>query len=145
MFVVMDTFIEFSISKSNPVSTILLDYSCIGYKTCSFLGGVLVDSPSECTVLVTNKVYRTCKFLSAMGSGTPIVSEAWISECAKQRRYVDPNAFILQDAVSEKRYKFSLSQSLKVSRDTPIFANMSFFITPSTKPLPQELHSEFLE
>lgn len=78
-----------------------------------------------------------------MGRGTPIVSEQWISECAKQRRYVDPKDFILQDAVSEKRYKFNLVQSLAAARDQPIFANMSFVVTPSTKPLPKELHSEY--
>lgn len=78
-----------------------------------------------------------------MGCGTPIVSEAWISECAKQRRYVDPNAFILQDVMSEKRYKFNLSESLKASRENPIFVKMTFFVTPNTRPLPQELQSEY--
>lgn len=77
-----------------------------------------------------------------MGRGTPIVSESWISECAKQRNYVDPNDFILKDTVSEKRYKFDLAESLAASREKPIFANMSFVVTDNTKPLPHELHSK---
>jgi hypothetical protein len=44
-------------------------------------GGTLTSDPSSCTVLVTDKVRRTVKFLCAIGRGIPIVSEQWLVAC----------------------------------------------------------------
>lgn len=75
-----------------------------------------------------------------MGRGTSIVSEDWINECAKQKCYVDPEAYILQDPLSEKRYKFSLVNSLRAAREKPLLENYAIIVTPNTKPMPQELN-----
>ena len=42
------------------------------------LGGVLTDNLKECTVLITDKVRRTAKFLCMVGKGVPIVGPGWI-------------------------------------------------------------------
>lgn len=90
-------------------------------------------------MLVTDKVYRTYKFLSALARGAHIVSEAWLQACAHKRRFVDVAAFGLRDDVSEKRFKFALSESVRAARERPVFDGYSVYVTPSTKPLPAEL------
>jgi hypothetical protein len=45
------------------------------------IGGSVVDVPESCTVLVTDKVRRTYKFLCIMGQGKPIVSPEWLVQC----------------------------------------------------------------
>ena len=47
-------------------------------KTVSDLGGALTESSRDCTVLVTDKVRRTAKFLCMAAKGVPIVGPAWL-------------------------------------------------------------------
>lgn len=39
----------------------------------------MVETPLDCTVLVTTKLKRTCKLLSAIGRGCVIVSPNWLT------------------------------------------------------------------
>lgn len=48
---------------------------------CVHVGGSVVDLPESCSVLVTDKVRRTYKFLCIMGRGKPIVSPEWLLKC----------------------------------------------------------------
>lgn len=44
----------------------------------SFAGGQIVDNSKHCSVLVTNRIRRTVKFLCAVGLGVPIVGPQWL-------------------------------------------------------------------
>lgn len=50
-------------------------------------GGAVVDSANTCSVLVTDKVRRTVKFLCAVGQGKPIVTPHWIAQSWKCCRF----------------------------------------------------------
>jgi BRCA1 C Terminus (BRCT) domain. len=48
----------------------------------------VVDLPESGTVLVTDKVRRTYKFLCIMGRGKPIVSPEWLTQCQLSGNFV---------------------------------------------------------
>lgn len=67
--------------------------SCTGLLHQNFVvvvvvGGDVVDLPESCTVLVTDKVRRTYKFLCIMGQGKPIVSPEWLVQCQRSGRFL---------------------------------------------------------
>lgn len=103
----------------------------------------MVDSPKDAHFLVSNKVYRTYKFLSAIALGLPIISDKWLIEMKTHRKNMSFDEFHLQDKMSEKRFNFVLAESLAAARDKPLFANYSIFVTPNTRPLPEELDSKY--
>ena len=47
-------------------------------KLVAELGGKVTDSVSDCTVLVTDKIRRTTKFLCMVAKGVPIVGPKWL-------------------------------------------------------------------
>lgn len=99
--------------------------------------------PKDANVLVSNKVYRTYKFLSAIALGLPIISEKWLSEMKTRKKFMSFDEFHLHDKESELRFNFVLAKSLAVARDRPLFANYSILVTPNTRPLPKELESKY--
>lgn len=109
------------------------------------LGGRIVSKPADCTVLISNKVFRTFKFLSAMAAGVQIVTEAWLQASDKAGHFVDLAPFALCDREQEKRYKFELAASLEASRKRRILHGYSVFVTAGTKPPTEELKSECRE
>ena len=48
----------------------------------------MVDLPEAGTVLVTDKIRRTYKFLCIMGRGKPIVSPDWLFQCQRLGHFV---------------------------------------------------------
>lgn len=76
------------------------------------MGGKVTDSPTDCTVLVVEKIYRTNKLLCAVARGIPIVTPDWLIASQKKKRFVDTESYILHDPVGEKRYNFKLRSSL---------------------------------
>lgn len=42
------------------------------------LGGEIVDTPRDASVLVADRIRRTVKFLCAVGLGIPIVTVDWL-------------------------------------------------------------------
>ena len=48
----------------------------------SQLQGIVTESVTECSILVTDKVRRTTKFLSMVAKGVPIVSASWLDGSA---------------------------------------------------------------
>lgn len=81
-------------------------------KTLENMGAKVVDCPSECTVLVCEKVYRTNKMMSAVGRGIPIVTPEWLIASKKEKIFVETEPYQLQDAENEKRFDFNLKTSL---------------------------------
>lgn len=107
-----------------------------------FLGGKVVTNPEDCTVLVTDKVYRTCKFLCAIAKGVIIVSIDWINAIERENRFIPPDNYILKDEPTEKRFKFKLTKSIAKAQQNPILRNYSIYVTPSTRPTPEELNGK---
>lgn len=81
------------------------------------LGGSVVDSIHVCTVLVTNKISRSLKFLIAVALGKPIVHLKWIMDSEKRKKFLDPWDYLLEDTESEVKFKMSLKESLTTSRN----------------------------
>jgi hypothetical protein len=65
--------------------------------SCIFLGGKLTTNPGDCTVLVTDQIRRTAKFLCTMGKGIPIVSRLWLVNSKDAKTFL-----------GKKSYDFSL-------------------------------------
>ncbi|KAJ3209833.1 Mediator of DNA damage checkpoint protein 1 [Dinochytrium kinnereticum] len=111
-------------------------------ETIEDLGGVKVDSWSECTHLVTDKIRRTVKFLAALSTGKYILNEKWLQQSQKERRFVAENKYTVKDKNMEEQFGFSLVESLKLARDPSrqsVFANVHVYATPNVKPPPDEL------
>lgn len=106
-------------------------------------GGLIVDLPELASVLVSDRVYRTYKFLCAIAKGIPIVGEAFLEATKTHRDFVDPWDYILQDHEMERRFKFNLKKSLSLAREAKIFQDYSVIVTPSTKPPPEEVQRKF--
>lgn len=103
----------------------------------------IADSGSY-NVLVTDKIYRTSKFLCAVAAGKPIVSIEWLNELKTKKSIVDPFKFLLKDAVGEKKYRFDLAKTLdKVQENGGLCRNHSILITPNTTPSPDILKGKF--
>ncbi|KAI8835555.1 BRCT domain-containing protein [Chytridium lagenaria] len=81
--------------------------------TVETLGGRNVETWSECTHLVTDKIRRTVKFLAALTAGKHIVSDKWLLESRREGRFVAEAKFLLKDKATEEKFGFSLAQSLK--------------------------------
>lgn len=81
-------------------------------------GGVIVDRPSESTILVTDRVRRTTKFLCAVAKGIQIISSRWLETAHETGNiYLSPEQFLLVDSQAEAEYKFNLSQALGESSE----------------------------
>jgi len=105
------------------------------------LGGVVVDSPGDCTVLITDKVRRTVKFLCAFAQGKPIVTPEWVVRSWHCTRFEDPMNHLLIDKESEQRFKFCLAASLRQARAQPLLRGYSVYSTPNVKPPVEDIRS----
>ncbi|KAJ3122064.1 Mediator of DNA damage checkpoint protein 1 [Physocladia obscura] len=99
------------------------------------LGGVVVDSWDKSTHLVTDKVRRTVKFLSAMAAGKHINSLKWLEQCQKAGIFVDESKHIIDDRDSEEKFGFKLRESIKTSREAgPFLSGFTIYATRSVMP-----------
>lgn len=76
------------------------------------LGGFIVDTPQLGTILICDTTIRTFKFLYAIIKGIPIVTSKWLDASRKAATFVPLDSFLLTDIEAEKRFHFSLKQSL---------------------------------
>lgn len=111
--------------------------------TLTFSGGIEVNSPLDCNVLVANKVHTTYKFLSVIALGIPIISENWLREMKETGKLMPYDKFALLDSRAEKRYKFVLSDTLASARKNPLYHKYSILVTANTRPGPEELSSKW--
>ena len=75
-------------------------YVCIGGEIISYVcigGEIISENISDCTVLVTDKIRRTAKFLCMVARGVPIVSPSWISQSKSLGTFLDPWSYILKE------------------------------------------------
>ncbi|XP_046681496.1 uncharacterized protein LOC124368265 [Homalodisca vitripennis] len=105
------------------------------------LGGTVVDSPDNCTVLVTDKVRRTVKFLCVLGQGKPIVDPEWIEKSWRCTCFEDPMNHLLLDVEAQSRFNFDLRLTINEAKKQPMLTGYTVYATPSVKPPPDDIKS----
>ncbi|KAG7188021.1 hypothetical protein KM043_015767 [Ampulex compressa] len=111
-------------------------------KILSKLGGTKIEDPMKCTVLVTDKVRRTVKFLCCLALSVPIVSIDWLLESEKSGSFLDLESYILEDPAAEAKFKFRLKDSLDKAKRQKLLEGYMVVLTPNVPPPPlQELKS----
>lgn len=89
-----------------------------------------MSDPSKATVLITDKVRRTFKFLCAVAQGIQVVSVNWLVDSFNAGHSLDCDKFILQDAEAEEKFKFKLARSLNAARKNKFLSGFTILITP---------------
>lgn len=110
------------------------DYS----KIVKALGGSKVEDSAKCTVLVTDKVRRTYKFLCALAKGIPIVAIDWLRDSEIAKRFLDWENYILKDPAAEAKFGFRLRKSLDKAKEKKMLDGYVVVLTPSVAPPPIE-------
>lgn len=108
-----------------------------------FTGGTKVEDPAKCTVLVTDKVRRTYKFLCALAKGIPIVAIDWLRDSEATARFLDWENYILKDPAAEAKFGFRLRKSLDKAKEKKLLDGYIVVLTPGIAPPPiEELKGE---
>lgn len=100
---------------------------------------VMVNSGDDYAALVTDRIYRSTKFMCALACGKPIVSTAWLKALQQTKSRVDPMRFLLKDDEGEKKYNFCLAKTVGESAKKGLFRHYSILVTPNTTPGPDVL------
>nr|XP_012142278.1 PREDICTED: mediator of DNA damage checkpoint protein 1-like isoform X2 [Megachile rotundata] len=103
------------------------------------LGASSVENPNNCTVLVTDQVRRTVKFLCALAQSIPIVSVDWLVESDKVGHFVELENYILKDPAAEAKFGFRLRGSLEKAKEHKLLEGYTILLTPKVKPPVPEL------
>ncbi|MEQ2184455.1 hypothetical protein GOODEAATRI_008180 [Goodea atripinnis] len=83
-----------------------------GEQVLARLGGAMAKGVSDMNCLVTDKVRRTVKFLCAVAKGVPVSGKAG--------SFLSPYAFVVKDPEQEKKFSFSLQESLRTASSQPL-------------------------
>ncbi|KAL1919099.1 uncharacterized protein VTP21DRAFT_2480 [Calcarisporiella thermophila] len=111
-------------------------------RTVEDLGGSVTHHWQDCTHVVTDKVRRTLKFICALANGKKFVSTSWIDASRRQRRFVSEEGYLIRDTVAERRYDFSLRESLAVTSDPTkpkLMAGLRAYPTANIEPSQAEM------
>ncbi|KAJ3305302.1 Mediator of DNA damage checkpoint protein 1 [Kappamyces sp. JEL0829] len=116
------------------------------------LGADITTDWRQANLLVAEKVKRTVKLLCCISTGKPIVSRDWIEASQTNGAFVgglagsltppDPMEYLLLDEEGEKKFSFSLRDSLALSRSAGYqspFENLTFYATLEVKPSAEEM------
>ena len=98
------------------------------------LGGVLTESPNECTHLVMGKLSRTNNMLMCLPVVKHVLTTKWITDSGEAGKWTNEEDYILEDPEVEKKFNFSLSKTLGRSNRDKLFVGKVFYITPSVQP-----------
>ncbi|KAL0131423.1 hypothetical protein PUN28_002746 [Cardiocondyla obscurior] len=110
------------------------DYSKIIKK----LGGCKVENPAKCSILVTDKVRRTYKFLCALARGIPIVTINWLIDSEAAAQFLNWENYILKDPAAEAKFGFRLRKSLDIAKKQKMLDGFTVILTPNIAPPPVE-------
>lgn len=118
-----------------------------GEQVLARLGGGVAEGVADMNCLVTDKLRRTVKLLCAVAKGIPVVTTLWLEKVSlkitprssvggsdrlpvtplrsvfqsgKTGSFLSPSAFIVKDLEQEKKFNFSLQESLKVASSQPL-------------------------
>lgn len=102
-----------------------------------------MEDPAKCTVLVTDKVRRTYKFLCALAKGIPIVAIDWLKDSEATAQFLNWENYILKDPVAEAKFGFRLRKSLDKAKQKKLLDGYVVVLTPGIAPPPiEELKGE---
>ncbi|MEQ2310769.1 hypothetical protein AMECASPLE_012626, partial [Ameca splendens] len=107
-----------------------------GERVLARLGGAMAKGVSDMNCLVTDKVRRTVKFLCAVAKGVPVVTTQWLEKSGKAGSFLSPYAFVVKDPEQEKKFSFSLQESLRTASSQPLLQGYEIHVTKSVKPEP---------
>ncbi|PRP88437.1 hypothetical protein PROFUN_03154 [Planoprotostelium fungivorum] len=108
-------------------------------KVITRLGGQLCSHANMgCTHVVTDKIKRTVKFMSALCVPAQFVHFNWIDECETAGHFVEEEPFLIRDVEGEERYKFNLLESCHMAATQKIMQGYKIHMTSKTKPSPTE-------
>ncbi|XP_037024514.1 mediator of DNA damage checkpoint protein 1 [Bradysia coprophila] len=103
------------------------------YKTILHTYNIFVaDTNEKYDYVITERICRSPKFLSAVVSGKPILSVEWLHELDKQKIWLDPLSYLLKDDNGEREFGFNLSATLLKATNKRLFENYSILVTPHT-------------
>ncbi|XP_076233373.1 mutator 2 [Calliopsis andreniformis] len=105
-------------------------------KLLTRLGATQVEDPTKCSMLVTDKVRRTFKFLCALAQSIPIVSIDWLAESEKAGHFVEWENYILKDPAAEAKFGFKLRRSLEKAKEQKLLEGYTIVLTPNVAPPP---------
>ncbi|KAI3636382.1 hypothetical protein MIR68_005734 [Amoeboaphelidium protococcarum] len=77
------------------------------------LGISIEQDLSLADYLVTNKIYRTPRFLCAISKGVQILSDKWLTDSVKDGELLNPVEYQLRDVQFEKDNDFVLQESIE--------------------------------
>ncbi|XP_035991057.1 mediator of DNA damage checkpoint protein 1 [Fundulus heteroclitus] len=107
-----------------------------GERVLNRLGGAMAKGVSDMNCLVTDKVRRTVKFLCAVAKGVPVVTTQWLEKSGKAGSFLSPCGFVVKDPEQEKKFGFSLQESLRTASGQPLLQGYEIHVTKSVKPEP---------
>ncbi|KAM0731471.1 Mediator of DNA damage checkpoint protein 1 [Formica fusca] len=102
------------------------------------LGGNKVEDPAKCSILVTDKVRRTYKFLCALARGIPVVTINWLKDSESATRFLDWEGYILKDPAAEAKFGFRLRKSLDKAKEQRLLDGYTVVLTSNIAPPPIE-------
>ncbi|KAJ3030039.1 UNVERIFIED_CONTAM: hypothetical protein HDU68_010288 [Siphonaria sp. JEL0065] len=103
------------------------------WKEIHGMGGKDAMDIESCTHLVSNKVVRTEKFISALTLGKEIVTSEWVDKSVKVGYWLDVNAHRPIDVRLEYP-GFSIQKSLVHSRAAKLLSGFHVYATPHVSP-----------
>ena len=88
---------------------------------------------------MTDKIRRTAKLMCAMARGMPVVGPSWIAQSKMTKTFLDPWQYIIKDEESEKKWRFSMANSLAAAGKKPLLKGLTIHATKSCAPPPEML------
>eukprot|EP00095_Tigriopus_kingsejongensis_P000940 maker-scaffold360_size197209-snap-gene-0.35 protein:Tk00940 transcript:maker-scaffold360_size197209-snap-gene-0.35-mRNA-1 annotation:"mediator of dna damage checkpoint protein 1" len=110
-------------------------------KVVQDLGGTVTEDVKECTVLVTDKIRRTAKFLCMVAKGIPVVSPVWLAMSKEAKLFQDPWHYLLVDEEAERKWGFALQTTLRncLHAKAPLLFGFRVFVTQNVQPSGEQL------
>lgn len=92
----------------------------------------VADDNEQYDYVITDRIYRSAKFLSAVVSGKPILSIDWLHALEEKKVWLEPLNYVLKDDEGEKEYGFQLSDAIMKANNKRLFENYSILVTAHT-------------
>ncbi|KAG6449754.1 hypothetical protein O3G_MSEX006244 [Manduca sexta] len=99
------------------------------------LGGLVVNSATEATHLVMDKLVRTCKLVSCLVTVKHLLTPEWVLESQRLNKFADEAKHGLRDDAFNKMFRCDVSEVLLCGEQRKkLFEGITFFLTPCVKP-----------